>query len=101
MDPVKAPKRDRKYKEPKMKDTKMEWKNTLERINSRIEDVIEQISNLEKSTGKHSSWTAERKTNGQDSTLRELSDNIRYILMFILYEFHKEEREGERGGKLK
>ena len=58
-------------------------KNTLEGINSRLNDTEEQISKLEDSSENHWCWTEKRMKRSEDS-LRELWANIKRTNIHII-----------------
>ena len=71
-------------------------KNTLEGINSRLDDTEEWISNLEdKSSGNHPIRTAKRNFLNEDS-LRDLWDNIKYADICIIGVLEGEKRKRQK-----
>ena len=69
-------------------------KNTLEGINSRLDDTEECISELvDKSSEIHPSWTEKKRTLKSKDSLRDLWDNNRHTNIHIIGVPEGEERE--------
>ena len=78
-----------------MNNTVTEMKNTLERINSRITDTEEQISDLEdrKVESTAAEQNKEKRMKRNEDSLRDLWDNVKHNNILIIGVPEKEERE--------
>ena len=77
--------------------TIIEMKDILEKINSRISEAKEQISELEDGMIKKNTATEQRKEKRNENSVRDLWDNIKHISIHIIgVPEEKRERRGLR-----